>query len=405
MQQTPIYSFAIGAICGALALSVTGVPQRAPSRPSAPAPSLGAGSASHSAPAASSSSSSSSSPSASSSSAASSSQPTTFSFQPIVVGEEPIEPLPSIEEFFEDYLEIDYSEAKVALGAQLFHDTRLSSDNTLSCASCHDLRYGGIDRAQTATGVEGHIGPINTPTVFNAALSFRQFWDGRAADLEAQADGPPNAAGEMASSWEEISGKLSKDQDIVDKLEAAYPGEDFSDGVDPRYWLEAIADFERTLITPGAPFDAYLQGDEQAVSQQVKEGYQIFKDVGCTECHRGIGVGGSSFQPLGRKRDYNWSHSSGADLGRYNVTGTEADRHTFKVPNLRNVALTGPYFHDGSHDSLEEAVRTMGEVQLDIDLNEAQIERIVAFLQSLTGTYDERFLHEIQNTSVVAGKH
>ncbi len=322
-----------------------------------------------------------------------------FHYDPIQADAEPIQSIPGVEEFFEDYLELDYEPARVALGKQLFHDTRLSNDNTLSCSSCHDLRYAGIDRSATATGVRGQVGPINTPTVFNSAFNFSQFWDGRASDLEAQADGPPNAGGEMDSNWEEITTKLSQDKVVMDMLSAAWPDEDFSEGIDSRFWLEAIADFERTLITPAAPFDQYLQGDPSAISEEAKQGYQLFKDVGCTECHNGMAVGGKSFQRLGRKRPYFNSHTGGVDLGRFNITGDEEDRHNFKVPALRNVALTGPWFHDGTQESLSEAVRSMGEFQLDLDLSDGQVQRIVAFLVSLTGEYEGRSLRDVQNTA------
>jgi cytochrome c peroxidase len=313
--------------------------------------------------------------------------------QPIQPGNEPIQPIPGVREFFEDHLEIEYEAAKIELGRKLFHDPRLSHDDTISCASCHDLRFGGVDRSGTAIGVEGQIGPINTPTVFNAALNVVQFWDGRAEDLEHQADGPPNAPGEMASSWPEISAKLLEDAEIVALLREAYhlEGEIPSD-LDKRHWLEAIADFERTLITPGAPFDAYLQGDEDAVGQAVEEGYQLFKDLGCIECHNGMAVGARSFQKLGRSSPYFGAHADRADLGRYNVTGREEDRHVFKVPGLRNVALTGPWFHDASQATLADAVRTMARVQLGTTLDDGDVSRIVAFLESLTGTYDERSL-------------
>lgn len=326
-------------------------------------------------------------------------EPVAFGYEPLDPSGELIEPLPtSVEEFFEDYLEIDYVPEKVALGESLFHDPRLSTDNTLSCASCHDLRYGGVDRAVTATGVRGQVGPINTPTVFNAALSFTQFWDGRAPDLEAQADGPPNADGEMDSNWDEITAKLVQDERVMELLHAAYPGEDFSEGVDPRFWRNAIGDFERTLITPDAPFDAYLRGDSSAISELAKEGYQVFKDVGCVECHNGLGVGGNSFQPLGREKPYFGEHTVPVDLGRYNVTGDERDRNFFKVPNLRNVALTGPWLHDGSQEDLADVVRVMGEYQLDVHLSDGQVDRIVAFLETLTGEYQGRSLDRVQNT-------
>lgn len=310
---------------------------------------------------------------------------------PIKVGGEPIKAIPPVSEYFEDYLEIEMNPAKIELGRRLFHDVRLSHDDTISCASCHDLRFGGADRAASAIGVAGHVGPINTPTVFNASLNVQQFWDGRAADLEKQADGPPNAPGEMASNWNEITAKLLKDGEIVSLLHSAYKTEgDVSAEISKDQLLEAISDFERTLITPGAPFDAYLGGDENAVSQDVKEGYQVFKDIGCIECHSGMGVGGGSFQKLGRKNPYFGAHAEGVDLGRFNVTKREEDKNVFKVPGLRNVALTGPWFHDASQTTLEDAVRTMARVQLDKTIDDADTARIVAFLRSLTGRFDGR---------------
>lgn len=312
--------------------------------------------------------------------------------KPIEPGNEPIQPVPSVSEFFEDYLEIDYEPKKIELGRMLFHDTRLSNDDTVSCATCHDLRFGGIDRSPVAVGVRGQTGPINTPTVFNAAFNVMQFWDGRAADLEAQANGPPNAPKEMDSNWEQINLKLLKDERIVELVKEAYAFDDVSADLDEKYWLDAIADFERTLITPGAAFDRYLAGDESAVSQEVKEGYQIFKDVGCVECHNGIAIGAKSFQKLGRRNPYFGAHSTEVDLGRFNVTGKDEDRHVFKVPTLRNVALTGPWFHDGTKTTLEEAVAAMAEYQIGKGLSDFEVSRIVRFLESLNGEYQGQTL-------------
>jgi cytochrome c peroxidase len=310
---------------------------------------------------------------------------------PIKVGDEPLKPIPQVSEYFEDYLGIEMDANKIELGRRLFFDVRLSHDNTISCASCHDLRFGGTDRSSSAVGVAGHVGPINTPTVFNATLNVQQFWDGRAPDLEKQADGPPNAPGEMASNWKEITTKLLKDSEVVDLLRAAFKVEgELSPDTGSEHLLEAIGDFERTLITPGAPFDAYLMGDENAVSQEVKEGYQVFKNIGCIECHSGMGIGGGSFQRLGRKNAYFGPHSEGVDLGRYNVTKREEDKNVFKVPGLRNVALTGPWFHDASQTTLEDAVRTMARVQLDKTVSDEDVARMVAFLRSLTGTFQGR---------------
>lgn len=322
-----------------------------------------------------------------------------FGYAPLDPTGELIEPIPEdVEEFFEDYLEIDYEPEKIELGRMLFHDTRLSADSTISCASCHDLRYAGIDRAVTATGVDGQLGPINTPTVFNSVFNAMQFWDGRAEDLEAQADGPPNAPAEMSSNWSEITAKLGQDQAVLDQLARAFPGDDFTAGIPEDLLLDAIASFERTLITPNAPFDAYLRGDEQAISELAKEGYQVFKDVGCIECHNGIAIGGGSFQRLGRRKDYFAEHTAAVNLGRFNVTGDEADRNVFKVGSLRNIALTAPYLHDGSQETLDDVVRVMAEYQLEVELTDAQVERLVAFLHTLTGEYEGKSLEAVQNT-------
>ncbi len=323
----------------------------------------------------------------------------TFRYDPIDREHEPIEPIPTdVELFFEDYLELDYDPDRIELGRRLFHDVRLSRDDSLSCASCHDLRYAGIDRAITATGFNGQIGALNTPTVYNAVLGIAQFWDGRAPDLETQADGPPTTPSEMASSWNQILSKLAADESMLQQFQKAFPDVDFSAGIPPDLPVVAIADFERTLITPDSPFDRYLRGDDAAVSERVKEGYQIFKDVGCVECHYGLAVGNASYQRLGRTREYEFPSMDDIHLGRFNVTGLEADRHAFKVGGLRNVALTAPYLHDGSVTTLDEAIRIMGEHQLGLALSDGQVERIGAFLTSLTGTVDGRRLDEIQNT-------
>jgi cytochrome c peroxidase len=302
---------------------------------------------------------------------------------------EPVKALPDIEQVFED-LDCDPNPKKIALGEKLFHDPRLSHDNTLSCASCHDLRYGGVDRAPTATGINSQRGPINTPTVFNAALSIAQFWDGRAANLQAQAGGPPLAAGEMGSTWPEIVSKINADASYVADFQGAY-GDAVKSPADIKsdYILECISQFECTLITPDSPFDQWLAGDQQALSQDEYDGYQVFKSVGCTTCHYGSSVGGKSFQRLGAKRAYFADEGivTHVDNGRYNVTKDDRDKHVFKVPSLRNVAVTGPWFHDGSKKTLDEAVLAMGKHQLDRDLSARETQQVVAFLKSLTGTF------------------
>ena len=302
---------------------------------------------------------------------------------------EPIQPIPTHSEMVEE-LEIEFHPQRAQLGDLLFHDTRLSTDNTLSCASCHDLRYGGIDRAPTATGIQGQRGPVNTPTVFNSVFNVAQFWDGRAADLKEQAGGPPLARGEMGSTWPEILEKLRADQNLVTRFQAAFgnaikgPQDITHDHI-----LESIAQFEVTLTTPDGRFDLWLKGDAKAMTRQEVEGYELFKQVGCATCHYGIHAGGRTFQRLGAKREFftDANRISHVDHGRYNVTKDERDRHVFKVPSLRNVAITGPWFHDGSMTTLNAAVEAMALHQLDVALTPDQTTRIVAFLNTLTGQW------------------
>lgn len=286
--------------------------------------------------------------------------------------DEPIKPLPA---------KLDLDARKVNLGRSLFHDKRLSKDNSLSCASCHDIAAGGVDGKQFAVGIKGQVGPINTPTVLNSGLNFRQFWDGRAATLEEQAAGPVHNPGEMGSNWNEVIGKLSQDKAFVDQFRVAY-----ADGLKPRNIQDAIATFERSLNTPSR-FDRFLQGDRLALQEDEKQGYQLFKNYGCVACHQGMGVGGNMYQTFGVLGNYfkDKGKITDADLGRYAVTKNEADRHVFKVPSLRNVELTAPYFHDGSAKTLDEAVEVMFRYQLGRSAPAADKALIVKFLKTLTG--------------------
>lgn len=305
--------------------------------------------------------------------------------------EEPLAVLPTVEDVA-DELGIDLRPARVDLGRQLFHDTRLSKDLTVSCATCHDLRFGGADRSPKAVGIFCQVGPLNTPTVFNAALGIAQFWDGRAKDLASQASGPPQAAGEMGSNFAEITERLRQDAGAVAAFRRAFPGEVNSpNDVTTERLLEAIATFEVTLLTPGSRFDRWLGGERDVLREQELRGYATFKQVGCAQCHYGPAVGGKTFQKLGQRKEFfGERHLSHADLGRYNVTKDERDRHAFKVPSLRNVELTAPYLHDGSVPTLEEAVRVMATYQLGVELTQQQVDDIVAFLRTLTGTWENR---------------
>ncbi|MDA9101310.1 cytochrome-c peroxidase [Omnitrophica bacterium] len=275
---------------------------------------------------------------------------------------------------------------KVELGEKLFHDKRLSADNTISCATCHDLEMGGTDQQPTSTGIHDAVGPINAPTVYNAVFQFKQFWDGRSTDLKDQAAGPVLNPIEMGSNWEEVVPKLQADAELTQAFTEVYPEGWSGDTI-----TDAIAEFEKTLITPDSAFDHFLRGEKTALTEQELAGYRLFKAYSCTTCHVGKILGGQSFEKLGRGgRDYfadRGTEVREADLGRFNVTKDEDDRYKFKVPTLRNIEVTHPYFHDGSVKDMESAVRKMAYYQDGKDLSVKDTDDIVAFLKSLTGTY------------------
>ena len=310
-----------------------------------------------------------------------------FTVSPLSANE-PLRALPSLDE-----LELD--EQKIKLGQRLFSDTRLSSDNTISCASCHDLKEGGDDGLQHSIGIKGEKGDINAPTIFNTAYNFRLFWDGRVNSLEEQVSGPVHHPKEMGSSWEEILGKLEKDQALVDDFSAI-----FDEKLTHQQIETVIAEFQRSLITPSR-FDRYLQGDKAAISDSELQGYKKFKSYGCVACHQGVNVGGNMFQKFGVMGDYfeGADAPSKVDLGRFNVTGREADKHVFKVPSLRNIALTAPYFHNGTVGTLPEAVDVMFKFQLGRPASEEDKALIVAFLQSLSGETLEKQNKQSQSES------
>lgn len=276
---------------------------------------------------------------------------------------------------------------KVALGMALFHDTRLSVDNTVSCASCHALNTAGVDNKQFSEGVDGLKGGVNAPTVYNAVYNFVQFWDGRAVTLADQAAGPPVNPVEMASpSFDAIVAKLKRDPKMVRAFRECYPKE----GITQATITNAIEEFERTLLTPNSPFDKYLRGDDAAISEQAKQGYALFKKYNCATCHVGPNLGGESYELMGLRAHYFAERGlplTEEDNGRFKQTGVERDRHRFKVPGLRNVALTWPYYHDGTRETLKEAVCAMGTYQSGVALTDAEEDLIVEFLNSLTGEY------------------
>ena len=297
---------------------------------------------------------------------------------------EPVHPLP---------LHVNLNSKKVELGRQLFFDKRLSGDNTLNCASCHSLAKGGTDQAKVATGIRGQQGPINSPSVYNAMYNIAQFWDGRAKDLVEQAAGPVANPGEMGAEW----GRVVETLNQVDAYRAAFAELYPAEGLNQTTVTQSIAIFEESLVTANSRFDKYLRGSSESLTINEKQGYELFKD-NCASCHFGPSLGGLSFEKMGRKQNYFQQRGGAlteADNGRFNVTKQEQDRHLFKVPTLRNVELTYPYFHDGSASTLEDAVKIMARVQRDKQLNDHEVGDIVAFLKTLTGEYKGKPLNQL----------
>lgn len=266
----------------------------------------------------------------------------------------------------------------VELGKKLFYDRRLSLSGHISCNSCHNLSLGGVDNLQFSVGHLWRKGTINTPTVLNSSLSFSQYWNGRAATLQEHARSSLESSALEASPHflvvnvlETIPGYVAEFNQVFNSSEITI--ENIS---------QAIAEFEKTLVTPNSRFDRWLLGDENAMSQYELSGYAIFKNVGCSGCHNGPSVGGRTFQKFGVAEAYKTVHPA---RGRADITGKPEDENMFKVPSLRNIELTYPYFHDGAVNTLAEAVNTMGRVQLGIKFDPDETARIVAFLKTLTG--------------------
>jgi cytochrome c peroxidase len=294
-------------------------------------------------------------------------------FQPILeAAENPANPL---------------TDAKIDLGRMLYYDTRLSKNRTVSCNSCHDLASFGDDGLPTSKGIDGQIGGRSAPTVYNAAIHIAQFWDGRAADVEAQAVGPVLNPIEMGMPDEGYVLRVLKSiPGYVEAFAKAFP-----EDKEPLTYAnvgKAIGAFERKLMTP-SPFDDFLKGDEKALTDVEKHGLNLFVTTGCTVCHNGMGVGGHLYQKLGLVKE--WPTK---DLGRFEATKNEADKYFFKVPSLRNITETGPYLHDGSIASLEEIVAKMAEYQLGRTISAEDTKAIVAFLGSLKGRVDENYIKQ-----------
>jgi len=276
------------------------------------------------------------------------------------------------------------TDEKVKLGKILYYDNRLSKDKTQSCNTCHNLATYGVDNLPTSPGDNGGNGTRNSPTVLNSALQFVQFWDGREPDVEAQAGGPILNPVEMAMPDEHaVTSRLAETKIYPELFKAAFPDEENPITYDNL--KKAIGAFERTLITP-SKFDDYLAGNEAALNEQEQKGLQTFIEVGCTTCHIGENLGGTMYHKFGLFSSYaEMLKTEAIDNGKFDVTKEEADRFFFKVPILRNIEKTGPYFHDGSVASLEEATKVMGKLQLNKDLTDEQVNDLVVFMNALTG--------------------
>lgn len=272
-------------------------------------------------------------------------------------------------------LTIEYNHDKALLGKKLFFDTRLSKDNTISCASCHDLQKGGDDGLRFSSGVDGRIGDINAPTVLNSIFNFRQFWDGRAKDLKEQALGPIENPVEMGHDLKVLEKNLQKDEYYAKEFKKIYKSKITKDNI-----VDAIAEFEKTLITPNSAFDRFIKGDKKALNSFEIEGFGLFKTKGCISCHNGVNIGGNLYSKFGILAD-----AKSKNPGRFNITQKEEDKYYFKVPSLRNISKTAPYFHDGRYYELKDAVATMALVQLGRPITDLEIEKIVAFLKTLNG--------------------
>ena len=304
---------------------------------------------------------------------------------------EPVRPIPD---------SVAVNADKVALGKELYHDTRLSGDGTISCASCHAIETAGVDNHKFSDGIGGQQGGINAPTSYNAVFNFVQFWDGRALTLAEQAAGPPLNPVEMGSkSFDEIAGRLAADADFAKRFTAVYP-----EGLNEKTITDAIAEYEKTLLTPNCPFDLYLKGDKNAMTAEQIEGYELFKEYKCATCHAGVNMGGLSYELMGQRADYFKDREVNAksgltdsDNGRWAQTKVERDRYRFKTPSLRNIALTWPYYHDGSVPTLEKATEMMAEYQVGRKMPEAEIKKVKSFLDALTGQYQGKTLTNTNN--------
>lgn len=281
----------------------------------------------------------------------------------------------------------ELTQAKVELGKMLFFEPRLSSSHLISCNTCHNVGLGGDDELSVSIGHGWQKGPRNSPTVFNAVFNAAQFWDGRAADLAEQAKGPVQAGVEMSSTPARVEETLKSMPEYIARFEDAFPTQEAPVTFDNM--AVAIEAYEATLITPDAPFDKFLRGNEDALSDKEQEGLTLFMDRGCTACHSGMNLGGQSYWPFGLVSRPGGDILPEGDKGRFAITETASDEYVFRAAPLRNTELTAPYFHSGAVWSLEEAVSVMATAQLGTELNDGEVQSIVAFLKTLTGEVPE----------------
>lgn len=291
-------------------------------------------------------------------------------FLPIfLLSEMLITPIPS---------DIKLNKEKVLLGKMLFHDTRLSKDDTISCASCHDIPNGGDDSRTFSIGFNNQVGTINSPTILNSSLNFVQFWDGRVNTLEEQAVGPIHNPIEMNSNFVEIISKLKNDDVYKKQFSQIY-----NTTINKNNIIDAIVEFEKSLTTPNSKFDLYLKGQKDILNEKEKKGYDLFQSYGCISCHNGVNLGGNLFQKVGIIDRY--FKEDETNLGRYNITKQNKDKFYFKVPTLRNIELTAPYLHNGSLKDLRSVIEIMIKYQVGAIYEDKDIENIELFLKTLTG--------------------
>jgi cytochrome c peroxidase len=296
--------------------------------------------------------------------------------------DEPISPIPQT---------VTVDTAKAQLGKTLFSDKRLSKDHTISCADCHQLSAGGDDNVAKGISSTFDINVMNTPSIFNARYNFRQNWDGSARTLNQQIDMVVKNHHEFNNDWKNIILALSSDTTLKKDFETVYV-----DGLSKDNIIDAIVEFEKTLITPNSKFDRYLRNENVTLTDDELAGYALFKELGCISCHQGRNIGGNLFQKFGIFYDYIGERGdiTKEDYGKFNTTNRQMDKFVFKVPSLRNIALTAPYLHDGSAETLDEAVLIMGKTQLGKVLTQKEVYLIISFLKTLTGEYEDKIIDD-----------